>query len=358
MIEDVELEGPRAGEVLVKIAASGVCRSDHHLVTGATPHPMPVVCGHEGSGVVAEVGKGVTHVRPGDHVVLSWAPSCGVCFYCTHELPAQCEAYLKPTWDGTMMDGTTRLSLAGVGSAPRRPVHHFCSLATFAEAVVVHESCCIPVRKDVPLDVAALVGCAVATGVSAVGVRAKVHPGASVAVFGCGGVGLNIVQAAALASASTIIAVDISPAKLDLAMKVGATNRVDAKAGDPVEAIRALTQGRGADYVFEAIGRTAVMTQAVEAARRGGMVILVGLGPRSENLTLGAGTFTRSDKMITGAYYGGCTPARDFPKILDLYAEGSLRLDDLVTRRRPLSEINEAFADMLAGDTIRTVIIF
>lgn len=358
VIEDLDLEGPSAGEVRVKIAATGVCRSDHHLVTGTTSHPMPVVCGHEGSGVVTDVGDGVTRVRPGDHVVLSWAPSCGNCYYCMHELPAQCEAYLKPIWDGTLMDGTTRLSLAPNGKNGRRPVHHFCSLATFAEAAVVHESACVPVRKDVSLDVAALVGCAVATGVSAVRVRAKVKPGSSVAVFGCGGVGLNIVQAAALSGAERVIAIDIAPAKLDLAMRVGGTDRVDAAKQDPVEAVRALTQGRGADYVFEAIGRTTVMTQAVEAARRGGMVVLVGLGPRTENLALSAGTFTRSDKLITGAYYGGCTPARDFPAILDLYKAGELKLDDFVTRRRPLAQINEAFADMLAGDTVRTLITF
>jgi S-(hydroxymethyl)glutathione dehydrogenase/alcohol dehydrogenase len=315
---------------------------------------MPVVCGHEGAGVVEQVGPGVSRVAPGDHVVLSWAPSCGACFYCLHDLPAQCETYAKPIWAGTMIDGTTRLARRAGGA----PIHHFSALATFAESTVVPESCCVPVRRDVPLDVAALVGCCVATGFCAAQVRAKIERGARVAVFGCGGVGLNIIQGAALAGAARVIAVDVSAAKLAASRLFGATDTVDASSHDPVSTIRDLTGGLGADFTFEAIGAPAVMAQAIEAARRGGTIVLVGLGPRSESVPLGAGTFTRADKVLTSAYYGGCVPARDFPRILDLYVDGRLRLDELVTRRRPLDEINEAFADMISGEAIRTVITF
>jgi S-(hydroxymethyl)glutathione dehydrogenase/alcohol dehydrogenase len=352
MIEDVTLSPPRAGEVQVRIAASGVCRSDHHVMSGATRHPMPVVCGHEGAGVVTAVGPGVTHVKPADHVVLSWAPSCGSCFYCRAGLPAQCEAFIKAVWDGTMIDGTTRLKLDG------RPLHHYCLLASFAEQAVVPASCCVPIRKDVPLAVAALVGCAVATGVGAALYRAKVAPGASVVVFGCGGVGVNIVQGCLLSGAERIIAVDRNPARLAMARDLGATDVVDASGRDPVEMVRQLTGGRGADYAFEAIGNPATMGQAIEAARRGGTIVLVGLGGHAESIHLGAGTFTRSDKLLTSAYYGGCVPQLDMPKLIDLYVEGRLKLDELIGRRRPLSEINEAFADLATGDVIRTLIVF
>jgi len=352
VIEEVTLDAPREQEVLVRIAASGVCRSDHHVMTGATMHPMPVVCGHEGAGIVEEIGRGVTSVKPGDHVVLSWAPCCGVCFFCRSGLPAQCEAFLGAIWAGTMIDGTTRLTLKG------RPVYHYTSLATFAEAAVVHESCCIPVRRDVPFAAAALVGCAVATGVGAALFRAKVKPGDSVAVFGCGGVGMNVIQGCRLAGAATIIAVDVSAAKLALARRFGATNMVDATDGDPVAAVRDLTAGFGVDYAFEAIGKPGTMAAALDSARRGGTVVLVGLGAHGESLSLGAGTFTRSDKIVMGAYYGGCDPRRDFPVLLDHAAEGRLKLDELVSRRRPLEETNEAFADLEAGEALRTVIVF
>jgi S-(hydroxymethyl)glutathione dehydrogenase/alcohol dehydrogenase len=352
VIEDVDLAPPRDGEVEVRIAASGVCHSDHHLLTGATQHPMPVVCGHEGAGVVERTGSGVTRLKPGDHVILSWAPRCGACFYCLHGLPAQCEAYLEPIWNGTMRDGTTRLSLRGA------PVYHYAALASFAERAVVDESCCVPVAADVPLEVAALVGCAVATGVGAAIFRAPIEEGSSVAVFGCGGVGMSIVCGAAQRSPGELIAVDRSDVKLALARRLGATRTINAAREDPVAAIRAATGGRGADCTLEAIGDVAVMQQAIAAARRGGTIVLVGLGPHAENLTLGAGEFTRSDKILTSAYYGGCDAQRDMPRIIALYQEGRLPLDALVTRRRPLEEINAAFADMLAGDTLRTVITF
>lgn len=351
-VEEVDLAPPGAGEVLIRMAASGVCHSDLHLKTGATAHPLPVVCGHEGAGRVEAIGPGVTRVRPGEPVVMIWAPSCGRCFYCQEGLPAQCEASHAPIWNGTMLDGTPRLSRDGA------PIYHYCALASFAEAAVVPEGSCLPIRGDVPLEAAALVGCAVTTGVGAALFRARVAPGSRVAVFGCGGVGMNIVQGAALCGAARVIAVDVSAAKLETARRFGATDTVDARREDPVAAVRALTSGRGADYAFEAIGRPEVMAQAIESARRGGTIVLVGLGGHDETLALGAGSFTRSDKVVAGAYYGLCRPDRDMPAILDLWAAGRLKLSELISRRRPLDEINEAFDDMLAGDVVRTVIVF
>ena len=350
-IEQVDLEEPRAGEVSLKVAASGVCRSDHHVMTGATVHPMPVVCGHEGAGVVSSVGTGVSRVAPGDHVVLSWVPSCGACFYCLGGFPAQCETSLDQVWNGTLLDGTTRLAMNG------RPLRHYSSLATFAESAVVPESCCIPIARDIPLEPAALVGCAVTTGICAALRRAAVRSGSSAVVFGCGGVGMNILQGASLAGAARVIAVDTSRSKLDRSAAFGATHQIDASRGDPVTAVRALTGGRGADFSFEAIGVPKVMSQAIDAARRGGTVVLVGLGAASEIVSLGAGSFTRSDKILMSAYYGGADPRRDMPFILDLYRSGKVKLDELITRRRPLSEVNEAMSDLADGATLRTVLI-
>ena len=353
-IEDVTLEDPHANEVRIRVAASGVCRSDHHLMTGATRHPLPVVLGHEGAGVVEAVGPGVTRVQPGDHVVLSWVPVCGECFYCRNGLPAQCDTSIEPLWDGVMLDGTSRLSIGD------QTVYHYTALATFAEQAVVPESCCIPIRKDVPLKVASLIGCAVTTGVGAVVRRARVTPGSSVAVFGCGGVGLNVVQAAALSGATQIVAVDISADKLAMAETFGATHLLNPGEADldPVEAIRDLTGGRGADYAFEVIGSPAVMRQAIDAARRGGTIVLVGLGPHGETIELGAGTFTRSDKVLTSAYYGMADPMRDMPMFLDWYLAGKLKLDELITKRYPLEEVNEAVEAVERGEALRNVITF
>ena len=351
-VEEVELLPPGPGEVRVEVAAVGVCRSDWHVMTGATRHPLPAVCGHEGSGIVGAVGEGVTTVAAGDHVVLSWAPSCGDCYYCRHDLPAQCEAYIEAVWNGTLRDGTTRLQSGG------RPLYHYAALACFAQACVVPASCCVRIPREAPLEAAALLGCAVATGVGAALRRARVAPGSSAAVFGCGGVGMNIIQGARIAGASLIAAVDVNPARLDLARRLGATHAVDASRGDPVAAVRSFTGGRGADHTFEALGSPAVMQQAIEAARRGGTIVLVGLGGHDEDIRLGAGTFTRSDKVLTSAYYGGCDPHRDMPEMMAMAMRGELQLEPLVGRRRPLEEIGEAFEDLRRGDVLRTLITF
>ena len=350
-IETLDLEAPRAGEVLVEMGAAGVCHSDWHLMTGATRHPVPVVPGHEGAGTVAGVGAGVTRVRPGDRVALNWAPSCGECFYCKHGRPSLCRTYVEPIWAGTMLDGTTRFSLDG------RPVYHFSALACFAERIVVPEVCCVPMPHEIPMDVAALIGCAVTTGVGAVLNTAQVAAGSSVAVIGVGGVGLSVLLGARLAGAERIIAVDRHEGKGDLALAFGATDFV-VNGPEATAEIRRLTDGRGADYVFEAVGLPALQEQALAAARPGGTAVLVGISPMGSATNLPGAILTREEKTVMGSYYGTADPSREFPRLAALYLEGRLDLDRLVTQRYRLDQINLAYADMLAGETARGVVEF
>lgn len=351
IVEELTLDDPHDGEVLVKIAASGVCHSDYHMVTGATQHPMPVVPGHEGAGVVYAVGNGVTRVKVGDHVTLNWAPDCGHCFYCLRGKPNLCETYVGPIWAGAMLDGTTRLRWKD------QTVYHFSGLASFAEYAVVPQESCIPIRKDVPLEVAALVGCAVATGVGAAMYTAEVKPGESVVVFGCGGVGLNILQGAWLCGAEKIIAVDTNPAKMEIARQFGATHTVLADQ-NPIEFIKELTGGRGAEHAFEAVGVPAIQEQALQAIRPGGTLTLAGLSAMGSGTNLPGAIITRQEKVIKGSYYGTVNASRDFPLMLDLYMAGKLKLDELITQRYPLNEINQAYQAMLSGSVARGVVVF
>jgi NDMA-dependent alcohol dehydrogenase len=349
-VGQVELDDPRGGEVLIRIAASGVCHSDYHLVSGATRHPLPVVPGHEGAGIVTAVGPGVTQTRPGDHVILNWAPSCGRCFYCQRGKPNLCDAFVGPIWAGTMLDGTTRLARNGT------PIYHFSGLSTFAEYAVVPETSCVPIRPDIPLAVAALVGCAVATGVGAALYTAMVRPGESVVVFGCGGVGLNILQGAALGGATPIIAIDRNPAKMALARQFGASHALLAGEG-MLATIRDLTGGRGADHAFEAVGLPALQEEALAAIRPGGTLTLVGLSSMGSGTNLPGAVIARQEKVIKGCYYGGVQPARDFPLLLELYVAGKLKLDELISHTYSLEQINEAYAEMLAGGVARGVVV-
>jgi NDMA-dependent alcohol dehydrogenase len=349
-VETLDLELPRAGEVLVKVAATGVCRSDWQLVTGATQHPLPLVPGHEGAGVVEEVGEGVTHVGPGDPVILNWAPSCGTCFYCSNERPSLCAAYVEPVWAGTMMDGTPRLSNNG------EPVYHYCALACFSEYVVVPGESCVPLQREVPLRVGAVIGCAVTTGVGAVLNKAKVRAGSSVAVFGAGGVGLSTVMGAQLVGASPLIAIDTVKSKASVATALGATHFLSAEGC--LEGIRDLTEGRGADYVFDTTGVPAVQEQCLDAVRPGGMVVLSGLAPMGTRTNLPGAILTRQEKTVTGSYYGSGNPPRDFRRYAELYLEGKLDLDRLISKTYRLEEINDAFADLVAGKLSRGIVVF
>ncbi|HSH05654.1 MAG TPA: Zn-dependent alcohol dehydrogenase [Anaerolineae bacterium] len=350
-VTELRLEGPREGEVLVKLAASGVCHSDYHLVTGDTEHPLPVVAGHEGAGVVAEVGAGVAHVKVGDPVVLSWAPYCGHCAYCQRGQTHFCATFVEPIWQGTMLDGTPRLYDGD------QPVYHYCCLATFAEYTVVPASCCIPIGEDIPLASAALVGCAVATGVGAAIYTTPVKPGETVAVYGCGGVGLNVVQGAALAGAAEIIAVDVTEEKMALARQFGATAALLASEETEAE-IKALTGGWGVDHVFDATGYPAVQERALRAARIGGSLTLVGLAPMSSTTQFASAVITRQELTIRGSYYGTVHAPRDFPLLLNLYKGGKLKLDELITETYQLEEINEAYDALLTGKVGRGVILF
>jgi S-(hydroxymethyl)glutathione dehydrogenase / alcohol dehydrogenase len=350
-VETLDLQDPQSGEVLVKIAAAGVCHSDWHLMTGATKHPVPVVPGHEGAGVVEAVGAGVTKVKRGDHVALNWAPSCGHCFYCLRGRPGLCQTFVGPLWAGTMMDGTTRLTKNG------QPVYHFSALACFAEYVVVPDVCCVPLSKDVPLEIAALIGCAVTTGVGAVLNTAKVEPGSSVVVFGAGGVGLSVIMAAKLAGAAQIIVIDRHEAKGDIALAFGATDFL-LNLPETNHAVQEMTGGRGADYVFEAVGIPALQEQSLEVTRPGGTAVLVGISPMGSGTNLSGAIITREEKTVTGSYYGTANTARDFPLYADLYLKGKLDLNRLVSKKYPLDQINEAYADMLGGEIARGVIVF
>jgi Zn-dependent alcohol dehydrogenase len=349
-IETLDLQAPQAGEVLVKIAAAGVCHSDWHIVSGATQHPLPVALGHEGAGVVQALGPGVEGVQVGQHVALNWAPNCGHCFYCRHDSPSLCSAYVEPIWAGTMMDGTTRFSSHG------EPVYHYTALGCFSDFVVVPAACCVPLPEEVPLPVAALIGCAVTTGVGAVLNTVHVRPGSSVAVFGAGGVGLSAVLGARLAGAARIIAVDRAESKREIALGCGATDFLLASP-DVVEAIQALTHGRGADYTVEAVGLPSVQETCLAAARPGGTIILAGLAPMGSSTNLPGAIITRQEKTVKGSYYGSANPARDFPFFAELYLQGRLDLDQLVSKTYRLEQVNEAYADMLAGVVARGVIV-
>jgi S-(hydroxymethyl)glutathione dehydrogenase / alcohol dehydrogenase len=349
-IEEVELAPPGPGEVEVRLHASGVCRSDWSTVTGDTPSPLPAVLGHEGAGVVERVGAGVDSVEPGDHVVLSWLPYCGRCRHCTSGRPTLCDVAAPALLAGTLLDGTTRLSLDG------RPVHHYSFLSTFAERTVVPEASCVRIRRDAPLRVAALVGCAIATGVGAVVNRARLAPGCSLAVFGAGGVGLSAVQAGVLSGAATIVAVDPAPARRALALELGAAHAVDPGAGDPAEDVRELTGGRGVDCAVESSGAPGAAAAAFGSVRRGGTLVCVGLPPAGTSVAFPGPELVRDEKTVMGCLYGSCRPHTDMPMLIDLHMAGRLRLDRLMGAVHPLDEIDRAFADMLDGAGARTLI--
>ncbi len=351
-VEDVTLDPPRAGEARVRLVASGVCHSDLSAVNGTIPHALPLVLGHEGTGIVEEVGEGVRDLAPGDAVVLSWVTRCGECFYCRAGSPHLCDLGARINATNRMPDGSSRVKSGG------RELGVYSALGTMAEHAVVPAASAVKLPADAPLEACALLGCAVMTGAGAVFNTAKVAPGSSVAVFGAGGVGLNVVQAAAIAGAERIIAVDTRRAKLEMARGLGATDTVDATQADAVKAIRALTGRRGADYAFEAIGRGETIEQALAATRKGGTCIVVGIARAEETVSLNAFQIPFYEKRLLGCWYGSADVRADVPKLLDLYRRGRLKLDELVTKRYRLEEINEAFADMTSGLTARGLVVF
>ena len=350
VVDDIDVEGPKEGEIAVKIAATGVCHSCYHAVTGKLEVPLPIVLGDEGAGVVEEVGKGVTLVEPGDHVILSWVPSCGHCIYCTQGYANLCLESEK-AGRGRLQDGTTRYRKNGVD------IYHMATVASFAEYSIIPQECAIPIDKDVPLDKAALIGCSVTTGVCAVTNTAYLRPGSSAVVFGAGGIGLNVIQGAVISGAEKIIAVDVMESKLEFARQFGATHTIDASKGDPIPEIKSLTDGLGADYAFEAIGTPVTYEQAIRAIRKRGKAIWIGAPPR-EPISLDAGIVFWGEKTVMGSNYGSARPRYDMPRLLSLYRTGMLKLDELITRCYRLDEVNEAFADMLNGEVARGMIRF
>lgn len=349
VIDTVELAELRPHDVLVRVHASGLCHTDLEVIQGALPYPMPIVLGHEGAGVVEAVGSAVSAVAPGDHVVCSWNPYCGHCFYCDQGVTILCEPYKRHEPKGLLIDGAGRLSRRG------KPVHHFFTTSTHAEYTVVTEAGAIPVPKEIPFDRACLIGCGVMTGIGAAVRKAKVAPGSSVFVIGCGAVGLNVLQGARLAGAGRMIAGDVGPARLERARRFGATDALDVTSPDILDQVRALTGGRGADYVFEAAGIDSAFRLAVEAVRPAGQVVWLGKINVSKEVAFRWGSLM-GEKEIVRSSYGHALPKRDFPWIAQQYLEGKVMLDEMITRRIGLDQINEGFADLANGIGTRTVI--
>jgi len=349
-IENVTLDEPQANEVLVKIEATGICHSDLHFMKGEMPVPMPVVPGHEGAGTVEKVGPGVTTLQPGDHVVMMVAFSCGKCRFCIEGRPTMCVENLPIQSMATLPGGVKRLHKG------KHELHHMFGLASYAEYTVVHERSCVKVREDAPLDVVCLLGCGTSTGIGAAINSTGIKPGESIAIYGCGGVGLSAVMGARLAGAGKIIAVDTLDRKLNMAKKLGADYLINASQNDPMAKVMEITGG-GADYALECIGNVNVMAQAFASIRFGGKLIVVGMAPLGSMLSIATYEFLLG-KTITGTVQGDINAQIDIPRYVDLYMNGKLPIDKLITKTYNLDEINEAFEALEKGETIRSVIKF
>ncbi|MBD2129699.1 S-(hydroxymethyl)glutathione dehydrogenase/class III alcohol dehydrogenase [Microcoleus sp. ZQ-A2] len=353
-IETVQLDGPRAGEVLVEIKASGVCHTDAYTLSGKDSEGLfPAILGHEGVGVVVEVGQGVTSVKPGDHVIPLYTPECRQCEYCLSRKTNLCQAIRGTQGRGVMPDGTSRFSMNGT------PLYHYMGTSTFANYTVLPEIAVAKIREDAPFDKVCYIGCGVTTGIGAVIYTAKVEPGARVVVFGLGGIGLNVIQGARMVGASQIVGVDINPDKRAMAEKFGMTDFVNPQEveGDLVPYLVDLTKG-GADYSFECIGNVNVMRQALECCHKGwGMSVIIGVAGAGEEIR------TRPFQLVTGrvwkgSAFGGARGRTDVPTLVDWYMEGKINIDDLITHVMPLENINRAFDLMHQGESIRSVVTF
>ena len=349
-VVDLVQEGPHGGEARVKVQAAGICHSDWHIMNGDWTPPLPMVLGHEAAGIVEEVGAGVTNVKLGDHVIFSFRPHCGRCLYCSIGRSILCDGHTSPRWG--MLDGTYRLKRDG------QDIHQMARIGTFSERVVCPAEMLVPIRKEMPWPQAALMGCCVPTGVGAVTRCALVEAGASVLVIGCGGVGLNVVQGARLAGASIILAADLLDSKLQYAKEFGATHTINARADNVVDRARELTTGRGVDYAFDAIGGEATTLQIVEAIRPGGLAVIVGMAALNVRAPITPYNMALQEKAIKGTMYGSVRPDIDFPKLVDLYLDGRLKIDELVSRTYKLEEINEGFTALRTGQVARGVVVF
>ena len=352
-IETVQLEGPQAGEVLIEVMASGVCHTDAFTLSGDDPEgAFPAILGHEGAGIVREVGTDVQSVKPGDHVIPLYTPECRNCDYCLHPKTNLCQAIRSTQGQGLMPDGSSRFSFQG------KPVLHYMGCSTFSNYTVLPEIALAKVRKDAPFDKICYIGCGVTTGVGAVVFEAKVEPGSNVVVFGLGGIGLNVIQGANMVGANKIIGIDINESKVEIAKRFGMTDFINPKnCDDLIEAIADLSNG-GADYSFECIGNVDTMRQALECCHKGwGESIIIGVAGAGQEIS------TRPFQLVTGRVwrgtaFGGARGRTDVPKIVDWYMDGKLNIVDLITHKMPLEKINKAFHLMHAGESIRSVVEF
>ena len=352
-IEEVEVLPPGPGEVTVRMKAAGVCHSDWHVMCGDLAMPMPIIPGHEGSGIVEAVGEGVQTVAVGDHVILMWRGPCGRCEYCANGRPALCDMGTAMRFNGTMPDGTMRFrNRAGDSISHYAGVSAFSSLSTMPEASVVK------IEPDFSFEKAALIGCGVITGVGAVTNAAQVRYGSTVAVIGCGGIGLNIVQGAKQAGARQIIAVDRHQLKLDHAQVFGATDVILARDRDVVQAIKDLTGGKGAEFTFEAIGTGETIAQAFDATKKGGKCVVVGISRADVRAPINVNQLVYAEKSLIGSLYGTTRPRQDLPMLMDMHRAGKLMLDELITRTYPLEQINEAYEALIRGEVARSLIVY
>lgn len=351
-IETIELAPPKATEVLVCVHAAGVCHSDLHTLRGELRATPPVVLGHEGAGIVEQVGARVTRCKPGDRVLVNWVPADGTCQTCLNGYPNLCERLAKTTFQGLLPEGTSRLTTVD-GLA----LKHYLSASTMSERIVIDESSAIPFPSDVPFDVAAITGCAIATGVGAVTNTAHVVPGSSAAVIGCGGVGLSMIMGCKLAGCYPIIAVDVMDRKLEFARQLGATETLNALQCDVVATLRSLTR-IGPDYVFDSVGSGITIAQALQAVRPAGAAVVAGMHAAKLDVSIPAGNLIFQNKRLLGSFFGSMRPLVDLPKLIELYRAGRLPVNDLITQRYSLDQVAQAFGDMEAGTIARGVIVF
>ncbi len=350
-IEEVDLDAPGQGEVLVKMTAAGLCHSDLSVITGVRPRPVPMAIGHEASGTVVQVGEGVHDLKPGDRVVLVFVPSCGHCMPCMEGRPALCEPGAEANGKGTLLSGERRLHMAG------HDVHHHLGVSAFSEHAVVSRRSCVKLEQDIDLVEAALFGCAVLTGVGAVVNTAKVQAGQTVAVLGLGGVGLSALLGAVASGAREIVAVDLHDSKLAVAMSLGATAAVNARDPDAVAKVRELTKG-GVDFAFEMAGSVQAMEIAYRMTRRGGTTVTASLPHPQHNWALQQVSLVTEERTVKGSYIGSCVPARDIPRYVGLYLAGKLPVDKLMGERMKLEDINRGFDRLEAGESLRDLIVF
>jgi S-(hydroxymethyl)glutathione dehydrogenase/alcohol dehydrogenase len=350
-VEEVELQEPQPGEVLVRMRAAGVCHSDLHTYKGELRTVPPVVLGHEGAGVVERVGPGVTKVQPGDRVLINWLPACMECPSCLAGRPTLCEELPKTTLQSRMPDGSMRhTALDGLALKP------YLSSATMGDYAVIHQNGLVPLPDDVSFEVGAVIGCAVMTGVGAVLNTAQIVPGSSAVVIGCGGVGLSALLGCVLAGCYPLIAVDVEPRKLEFARELGATHTLNGRSDDVVQELRALTR-IGPDYAFDSVGAVATMVQALTCVRPGGTAVVMGMHALKQEVPIPAGVLIAQNKRLLGSFAGSSRPLVDLPKLLTLYQGGRLPVDRLISHRYPLNQVTQAFADLEAGKVARGVLV-